>query len=275
MNKKLFGIIFVIITVISTTSYVVARYCGRRESPRFFGGITIGVGAPICYDRPGWRSRYYDPFWPYAHPVYYGPIVHEDVYREPKGPRPSELFDAISRGNLDDVKILATKININVSSDARQGKTPLMWAIQHGKIAIVEWMFTQGANLNAQDKTKKTALHIATTQDDDIAARALLEHGALVDIQNKDRQTALHLAIKKQSTALVHLLMEFGANPTILDKNKRSPLKLAEKLNKQEILDALKTQKVPINHESNSKQTVPRVPVQSEKTTPRMVANQS
>lgn len=282
MNKKLFGIICLLVTIISTTSYVVARYC--HSGPRVWGGISIGVGAPICYDRPGWRSRYYDPFWPYAYPAYYGPVIHEDVYREPRGPRPSELFDAISRGNLDDVKLLATKINLNITSDGRQNKTPLIWAVQHGQIAIVEWLLTQGVNINTPDKTKSTALHNATQQDDDICARLLLEKGALVDVQNKQKQTALHLAVKKQSIALVNLFMEFGANPTILDNNKRSPIKLAEKLNNQEILQALnRPQNLRQNHENNnhvtapnSKQskTLPRVPVQSEKTTPPMGATQ-
>lgn len=279
MNKKLFGIIFAIITVISTTSYMVARHCGRGHGGHFFGGVTIGVGGPF-YDRPSWRSRYHDPFWPYARPMYYGPVIHEDVYREPRGPRPSEIFDAISRGNLDDVKLLSSKINLNIMSDGRQNKTPLIWAVQHGQIAIVEWMLTQGVNVNTQDKTKNTALHNAVNQEDDIAARLLLEKGALVDVQNKQKQTALHLAVKKQSVTLVNLLMEFGANPTILDNNKRSPLKLAEKTNNQEVLRVLnapqtlkrKREENNDDSEQNTKQskTLPRVPVQGQEATARM-----
>jgi hypothetical protein len=277
MNKKLFGIMFAIIMIISTTSYMIARHHGGGH---FFGGVTIGVGSPFYYDLPGWRSRYWGGPWPYAYPAYYGPVVQEDVYREPKGPRPSEIFDAISRGNLDDVKLLATKINLNIMSDGRQGKTPLIWAVQHGQIAIIEWLLTQGVNINAQDKTKNTALHSSTEQEDDIAARLLLEHGALVDVQNKQKQTALHLAVKKQSVALVNLLMEFGANPTILDNNKRSPMKLAEKTNNQGVLQALKTPQTlkrkreddNNDSEQNTKhsKTLPRVPVQGAKTAPGM-----
>ena len=274
MNKKFFGIIFAIILVISTTSYVLARF--GHHGGHFFGGVSIGFGAPFYYDRPGWRSRYCDPYWRcYPYPAYYGPVIHEDVYREPREPRPSELFDAISRGNLDDVKLLSSKINLNTTSDGRQNKTPLIWAVQHGQISIIEWLLTQGINVNTQDKTKNTALHTAIIHDDDIAARLLLEYGALVDVQNKQLQTALYLAVKKQSITLVKILMEFGANPTILDNNKRSPLKLAEKTNNQDILLALNTKNIKINNESQSKQTLPRIPVQSAETAARMGAANS
>ena len=267
MNIKIFSFILIIIAA-STLSVTAWRGRSCHRGPRV--GLSIGIGAPLVYERPCWPSRYYWGPYAYPVPVYSGPTIHEDVYREPRGPRPGELFDAISRGNLDDVKIIATKINPGITSDARQGKTPLIWAVQHGHIAIIEWLLGQGINVNMQDKNKNTALHIAVEKDNDTVCKMLLQHGALPNVQNKQKQTSLHLAVKKQSTSLINLLMEFGANPTILDSNKRTPIKLAERLKNPELLEALKTQKTVVLNEQESKQALHRVPVEHQKADTRV-----
>ena len=264
MKKVLYALIALMTLIVTPESFVQANRRGGHV------GFSIGFGSGGYCGRPGWPYRYGG--W-YGDPWFYGPayppyIVERDVYREPKGPRASDLFDAISRGNLDQVKLLSKDINLNISSDGRQGKTPLMWAVEHGQTAIVEWLFTQNANINAQDRSKNTALHLAANKQDDIMAQLLLEHGALVDVQNKKGQTALHIAVQKGSEPLVMLLITRGANPNLQDKNRKSALDLAVKSKNQNIINAcsgpvrITTNTNNGKNETNASRSItPRVPV--------------
>jgi uncharacterized protein len=74
---------------------------------------------------------------------------------------PSDLHYACAEeGSLDKLeKLLESKPDLEVK-DA-QGKTPLFWAIEYGRLDCFELLLKTGANPNAQDEDGVTCLNIA------------------------------------------------------------------------------------------------------------------
>jgi ankyrin repeat protein len=82
-------------------------------------------------------------------------------------------------------------------------------------------LIERGADVSAQDKDRKTSLHLASTYSYRAiprqlaeVARILLEHGANVTAQDNDGLTPLDLASQDERLAeVVHVLIQHGAGP--------------------------------------------------------------
>ena len=67
------------------------------------------------------------------------------------------LLKAIRTEDIDALnEIIGSGFDINTANDA--GMTPLMLAVQEGSLSITQALLQKGAQINAQDKTGKTAL---------------------------------------------------------------------------------------------------------------------
>jgi len=263
MNKILLAFIFTMFQLIPLNA---------RWHNHFGGGFGFGFGGPM-YSSP-WASRW--PYWNgYYYPGYgylpgYAPIVINqttDVYRTEHKTNPAELYKAISNGNLDDVKALATKINLNISSDGRRGKTPLIWAVEHQQVAIVEFLLSQKVSINSQDKEKNTALHYATKNNDDICIKLLCNHGALIDIHNRDKKTPLFIATQNKFAQGIAILLAHGANPDLQCTRRKTPRIIAQDDQDLIKLFTTKTNRIqnsyePEQNKRNARHPVPRIPVE-------------
>ena len=63
-------------------------------------------------------------------------------------------------------------------------KTPLHYAVMHGKAANVNFLINRGCDSNIKDKNGDTALHLAARNAYYDIVKTLLENGALLNVQN-------------------------------------------------------------------------------------------
>lgn len=79
----------------------------------------------------------------------------------------------------------------------------------------VQSLILKGANINAENQSSSTALHIATQNNNYELTKFLLESGADVNFLNDDGWTALHFAAQRGYTRIVRLLIKSGVNVDI------------------------------------------------------------
>ncbi|KAM7210934.1 Ankyrin repeat-containing domain protein [Rhypophila decipiens] len=106
-----------------------------------------------------------------------------------------DLFKAAAKGDLARVKeFVATGGDVN--SQTTDGLTPLHLAASKGYLEVCRYLLDRGACIDAQGrKSKKTALHMAVSNNDAELAHLLIsKHGASTSIRDRLGQTAVGLA---------------------------------------------------------------------------------
>jgi ankyrin repeat protein len=96
----------------------------------------------------------------------------------------------------------------------------LLWAAEHGLIAIATLLLDQGADVNATDQFGNTSLHLAVRYPE--LVRLLLERGARVGARNAFGDTPLHRAVGDRR--VVELLLGAGADATARNLFDKTPL---------------------------------------------------
>lgn len=92
----------------------------------------------------------YDEMYKIANPNL---LKHRIFYQEPSQEPDAVWFDAVKRGNLEDIKkMVAAGQNIEAKDTASLEQTALGWAAFIGYMDIVEYLVEQGADIRATDK---------------------------------------------------------------------------------------------------------------------------
>ncbi len=92
----------------------------------------------------------YDEMYKIANPNL---LKHRVFYQEPSQGPDAVWFDAVKRGNLEDIKkMVAAGQSIEAKDTASLGQTALGWAAFIGYMDIVEYLVEQGADIRATDK---------------------------------------------------------------------------------------------------------------------------
>ena len=138
----------------------------------------------------------------------------------------TDLFDAASDGNVEEVKKLLEK-GADPNAQDGYGDTPLHKAASGGRVDVVKLLLERGADPNIQDKDGNTPLHKAAYNGHVRVVKLLLERGADPNIKDKYGDTLLHWAASRGRVDVVKLLLEHGADPTVKNKYRRTPLDLA------------------------------------------------
>ncbi|KAG7375224.1 hypothetical protein PHYPSEUDO_002422 [Phytophthora pseudosyringae] len=94
-------------------------------------------------------------------------------------------------------------------------------------IAVIDLLFSFGADVNAHTQEGKTALHLSTSDDAYEVAKHLLDADANIDTQDESGKTALHYCVYEAGLLVTNLLLSRGANIDIEDGNGLTPLALA------------------------------------------------
>lgn len=115
--------------------------------------------------------------------------------------RRTALWFAVDRGRLDLVQFLIAK-NADVNKSDDDGKTPLRCAVFHGHEKIVRLLLAAGAAVNKANSAKSTPLHVALSRDALACVKLLLAAGANPELQDADGRTAWNIAFKKKKTCL-------------------------------------------------------------------------
>jgi len=86
-----------------------------------------------------------------------------------------------------------------LDSSAKDGSTALMMALEYSTLATLEFLLSQGANINKQDNWGYTALIKATEKGLWHTVKCLLRFKPRLDLKTTKGQTALSIAAARQS----------------------------------------------------------------------------
>lgn len=96
-------------------------------------------------------------------------------------------------------------------------------AVHHATFSDVECVIRilgeAGADLNARNKRRQTALHVAVNKGHLRNVKELMELRAHVNLQDSEGDTALHDAITKKRDDIVQVLVDSGADIALTNSN--------------------------------------------------------
>lgn len=115
-------------------------------------------------------------------------------------------------------------------------------AIRKGDVKKVQAMLASNPQLidSREGKFGSPPLHTAVSKHQVAVVKLLLQSGADVNAGNDMRITALHLCAQFNYPDLARLLLDNGANPNILTKTGVSPLRLATANRNRLVADVLR-----------------------------------
>lgn len=134
------------------------------------------------------------------------------------------LYDAAYRG-----EVAAADLLISKGMEVNGGKAypPLMAAAQNGKVEMIEFLISRGANVERQGYDGNRPLHEAAHSGHLEAVKVLLAHGADVNCRNGLGLTPLHDAARNGFLEIVKLLLSYGADVNAKDSGGETPLQSA------------------------------------------------
>ena len=145
---------------------------------------------------------------------------------------------AASEGLIVHVSVLLNTGSNQLHLKDGSGCTPLLIAAQHGHANLVAYLIQKGADPNAVDDSKDTALHWGAYKGNPNVVGLML-HTSLevVDVDALDSfgQTPLHLAsLRGNAETVQYLLYDAGSQAYDIKDNKgRTPLDLAKRKDQQ------------------------------------------
>ena len=131
--------------------------------------------------------------------------------------------------------MLAHGANVNATESVK--RTALHNAVVYDRLHTVELLLQHGADVNAQDEWGTPPLSMTAVNTTPKVARLLLSHGADVNAQDATGNTVLHYALlaSKDKSFLTELLVH-GANPNLPDKKGDTPLELAHAMKRPDLV---------------------------------------
>lgn len=151
-----------------------------------------------------------------------------------------DLFKAIEKGNLEEVKSAIGKgANVN-ERDPLVGDTPLVRAIREGNLDIVKCLVEHGASVNEFDVWNHTPLHKAIDHQHLNIVKFLIENGANINAKEKPNgKTPLMEAVFWNNFDIVDYLLSKGAEVNEKDNRGRTALDMAKQSGAQAIVNRL------------------------------------
>lgn len=157
------------------------------------------------------------------------------------------LHIAIVNGNLNNVRVLLTH-GSDVNQVDREGKTPLIKAVESGHDHLVKFLLYNEADANLGDREGNTPLMWAVMTNNVKAIETLFESSqesitkTPVDVnrRNTKRETSLHLIAKNAMLSRVlPLLLERQAVLNVQDSKGRTPLIIAASVGNKSAVEML------------------------------------
>ena len=112
---------------------------------------------------------------------------------------------AAQYGRVDVMELLSKAAPDVIKRRSNKGSTPLHFATDK---ASIEWLLTQGIDVNTVDGSGKTALMTAVQSGSDKVVGLLLSHKADPKLRDNSGKTALHHAAKEGSVPVAQRLLE-------------------------------------------------------------------
>lgn len=188
----------------------------------------------------------------------------ERVVAQERGARARATADTVAAdaalrraARTGQAQAVAAALEQGASVDARdtRGKTPLMWAVQAGDLALVRQLDASGADPTLSTDSGDTALMYAAQDGHAAIARFLVENGAAVDAANGLGWTALMYAAVGGHGAVVRELLARGADVNALTAERKSPLMAAARNGHAAVVRSLLEAGARINESDRSRWT--------------------
>jgi ankyrin repeat protein len=160
-------------------------------------------------------------------------------------PPPPDIFAAAKGNNLEYVKKFVEADPKLVNERSALKDTPLHWATSCGCTEIVKYLVEKGADVNAQNLTGKTPLHLATLRSNKdymklfIAAKANPNIKADDPTDDSSGETCLHFAVARCKPDIVELLLEAKADVKATTKSGATALEYAKKRDRTDLVKLL------------------------------------
>ena len=153
-------------------------------------------------------------------------------------------YDANAAAGLDDAERLRALIDAAPETALAAdpyGMTALHWAARAGALQCLALLLENGAEANARNKARRTALHLAAegamshhgagpdNPRQEEAIRLLAKYGADLNAQDGKGRTPLHRATYEGRVAAAEALLAAGADPSITNKRGKTAFAIARK----------------------------------------------
>lgn len=102
---------------------------------------------------------------------------------------------------------------VPVDAVNHDGDTALLIAVRKGREPIARVLLELGANVNHQNRTRRSPLHEAAQQGSIVLVRLLLTYRSRLELQDVNGNTPLHLAAGRTNTDVTEFLIRAGARP--------------------------------------------------------------
>ena len=132
------------------------------------------------------------------------------------------LFQVVYWGQMGALKVLLDEADLHEEIDGIGNV--LHVASFRGKSEIVQFLLTEGFDINATGGPFRSALVASLHQSHQDTAKILIDAGASLEVIDSLGRTALHRAATADQVTLVSNLIQAGANIFALDKQKCSAL---------------------------------------------------
>ncbi|WP_413852641.1 ankyrin repeat domain-containing protein, partial [Candidatus Ruminimicrobium bovinum] len=151
----------------------------------------------------------------------------------------ADIFSAAASGDIDAMEIALSEEGEDVNATDKNGKTPLLIAIEKSSLNTVNYLFDNDADFEVRDNLGNSALMLACAVEKKDIVELLLQKGIDVDERNKNGETALIIAVKKNNDEIALLLLSKQANIAATDKYGNTALIYAAINNNAELIKEL------------------------------------
>lgn len=139
----------------------------------------------------------------------------------------SELSDAIDSGMVQQVEKILNNAPSLLNTKNTDGLTPLNQASYKGKIEIVQYLLSRGADLTIGDNENSRPIHNAAVSGHIDVVMLLLANGADINVQDDNGYTPIMWAVLRGHPELVDSLLSKSANIYLKDNYTRTAFFMA------------------------------------------------
>ena len=150
------------------------------------------------------------------------------------------FVDYAEAGRIAEVRRIAEVCPKIIDYQNRHRKrTALMYAADHDRIDVLNYLLSKNVSLNIQDRDGRTALIDAADRKNLPVSSALLDAGADQNLQEIDGLTPLMIAVEKKNVPLVTALMAHKPDLSLKNKAGKTAFDIASDKRNGEILAVL------------------------------------
>jgi ankyrin repeat protein len=126
-------------------------------------------------------------------------------------------FNLVSKGQLDELKAMIRNDSswMTACQDYHSKMTPLLWAVKHDQVQVVEFLLANNADIDHADHNDYTAFHYAVEKNSSVILEMLLTRKGDVNAQDRGNYTPIYIAAELGHVDQVKLLLDHGADPDL------------------------------------------------------------